>query len=66
MCGIAGLVGGSGNPMTPTATRAVLDALGRRGPDAANVRRGDGYTLLHTRLRIIDVSTGADQPMAPR
>ena len=64
MCGIAGLVGGSGNPMTPTATRAVLDALGRRGPDAANVRRGDGYTLLHTRLRIIDVSTGADQPMA--
>lgn len=63
MCGIAGLIDASRNPLTPGTTRVVLDALGRRGPDASRIHEGDGCTLLHTRLRIIDVSTDADQPM---
>ncbi len=64
MCGLAGLVGTARGPLPPRAARAVLEALGRRGPDASQACAGDGYTLLHTRLRIIDVSAGADQPMA--
>jgi asparagine synthase (glutamine-hydrolysing) len=63
VCGIAGLIGPSSVSITPARIQEVLEALGRRGPDASNVCRGDGYTLLHTRLRIIDVSAAADQPM---
>lgn len=61
MCGIAGLV--SNEP----AARQVESAVGylrHRGPDARGVRQWTGCVLGHTRLRILDLSPDADQPMS--
>jgi asparagine synthase (glutamine-hydrolysing) len=40
----------------------MVEVLGHRGPDNASVLVQDGVGLGHTRLSIIDVSHGADQP----
>jgi asparagine synthase (glutamine-hydrolysing) len=42
----------------------VIAALHHRGPDASAARRFASGALLHTRLRIIDLSETGDQPMA--
>src|SRR5436190_8722861 len=62
MCGIAGVVGAPED----TARDAVEAAVRRqrhRGPDADGTRAWDGAVLGHNRLRIIDLSPAADQPM---
>jgi asparagine synthase (glutamine-hydrolysing) len=41
----------------------MLAALRHRGPDGSASRRFPDATLLHTRLRIIDLSPTGDQPM---
>lgn len=66
MCGILGFV--SERQVAPqTAIEGALGALAHRGPDAHTVRTlrgGDASCVLgHTRLRIIDLSPLADQPM---
>ncbi len=64
MCGIIGLIGG--NPETrESAVSHALSALARRGPDAHGVVDFPNSTLGHTRLSIIDISTGG-QPMKDR
>lgn len=63
MCGIAGLVLRQPSPERSLRFRAAaLKSLGRRGPD--DFRFGDyaGAELIHTRLSIIDLSSG-QQPM---
>ncbi|MGE5500518.1 MAG: asparagine synthase (glutamine-hydrolyzing) [Ignavibacteriales bacterium] len=51
MCGIAGVIGrGSARPMIETITH--------RGPDGVRVEDGDGYSLAHARLSIIDLECG--------
>ena len=62
MCGFAGIVSRSGRPVTPAAARTALAALGRRGPDSQSAWQSGSCTLLHCRLRIIDLSARADQP----
>ena len=59
MCAIAGMVG-----LLPTANtvQKMLKTMQRRGPDGNGVYMGDGCTLLHSRLSIIDPAGGA-QPM---
>lgn len=61
MCGIAGVVG-------PASANAIIEgticALSHRGPDASGHRPFEGCTLLHTRLRVIDLDPSADQPMS--
>ena len=59
MCAIAGMVG-----LVPTAdtVQKMLMTMQRRGPDGNGIYMGDGCTLLHTRLAIIDPAGGA-QPM---
>ena len=59
MCAIAGLVG---LPVRPDTVQKMLTTMERRGPDGNGVYAGDGCTLLHARLAIIDPSGGA-QPM---
>jgi asparagine synthase (glutamine-hydrolysing) len=62
VCGIAGSLG---YPELDQATvSSLLDRLSHRGPDGRSVRAFDGATLMHTRLRIIDLSAAGDQPMA--
>jgi asparagine synthase (glutamine-hydrolysing) len=66
VCGILGFVGDRQVP-PQTAIEGALGALAHRGPDAHQVRTlrgGDASCVLgHTRLRIIDLSPLADQPM---
>lgn len=66
MCGISGVATSVGPPPIDSV-RASLSVLHHRGPEAHAVRllEGDGVAcaLGHTRLRIIDVSEEADQPL---
>lgn len=57
MCGIAGMVG-----LEEQGTQAMLSSMTRRGPDEQGIYRGQGCTLLHARLAIIDLA-GGKQPM---
>lgn len=61
MCGIAGIVApeaqGYEGPL-----RRMVEALGHRGPDGSGVHFFRNCALGHTRLSIVDLSTG-DQPM---
>jgi asparagine synthase (glutamine-hydrolysing) len=63
VCGIAGWLG-----TVPAAeddlAAAMTGALHHRGPDASASRAFACGRLLHTRLRIIDLSETGDQPMA--
>jgi len=64
MCGIAGIVGLSSNAAPPSREALVRMAaeLSHRGPDEFGVYRDDRAGLAHSRLSIIDLSTG-QQPM---
>jgi asparagine synthase (glutamine-hydrolysing) len=62
MCGLAGKVDLRGDRVSNAAASATLEALARRGPDAQGVWHEAPCTLLHTRLRIMDVSSRSDQP----
>lgn len=53
----------SGAAPTADAINQSLTALARRGPDAHRVWQQGPCTLLHTRLRIIDLTARSDQPM---
>lgn len=62
MCGIAGWLGHVSDPETRAARLA--DALRHRGPDAQGYRCWSDAALVNTRLKVIDVSTSGDQPLA--
>jgi asparagine synthase (glutamine-hydrolysing) len=71
MCGICGVVGPPGQPVDMGAIRRMRDALSHRGPDGGGEAkiggsRGDcsleGW-LGHRRLRVIDLTEAAHQPM---
>ncbi|MBI5891264.1 MAG: asparagine synthase (glutamine-hydrolyzing) [Nitrosomonadales bacterium] len=65
MCGIAGIVGLREGATSPGREALVhmASALFHRGPDEFGVYRDDRAGLAHSRLSIIDLSTG-QQPMA--
>lgn len=63
MCGLAGVVRIAGPEPSDTSLARSLAALARRGPDAHRVWREGPCTLVHTRLRIIDLDPRSDQPM---
>src|SRR5205085_11983631 len=67
MCGIAGHVASADAGRSPreahALVRAMANALHHRGPDASGVHGSGPATVGHTRLSIIDLSTGANQPM---
>lgn len=59
MCGIAGMIG---MQVTEPILRKMEKTMSRRGPDSKGRARGEGYTLLHSRLVIVDPEGGI-QPM---
>lgn len=59
MCGIFAYVG----TKKPVDLLAITATLRHRGPDGEGVFEGDGCTLVHTRLSIIDLSDRGHQPM---
>ena len=62
MCGIAGIMTSTGAPPDRGLLDVMVAALGHRGPDGAGVHIRDSIGLGHTRLAIMDLSTG-DQPL---
>lgn len=60
MCGLAGWLG---FPDAVVPSDAILEALAHRGPDATGVMTWPDAGLLHTRLKIIDLSPTGAQPM---
>lgn len=63
MCGI--LVSISSGPMSKASFQTLLDKLSHRGPDAGEIMsREEGRVCLgHRRLKILDLSNQANQPM---
>jgi asparagine synthase (glutamine-hydrolysing) len=64
MCGIAGLLLGGGQPVSPVALKRMTDAIAHRGPDAEGSFIDGPCGLGHRRLAIIDLSAAGHQPMA--
>ena len=63
MCGIAGYVDWDGAP-DEQSLRAAERCLHHRGPDGGGVWREGPVGLVHRRLRVIDLSPAAAQPMS--
>jgi asparagine synthase (glutamine-hydrolysing) len=63
MCGIAGLLNMNGKAVSPVILRQMTDAIAHRGPDGEGHWIENNVGLGHRRLAIIDLSTGAHQPM---
>lgn len=64
MCGIAGVVSYSGEPVGLDVLKLMTDAIAHRGPDGEGWYSEDGVGLGHRRLAIIDLSDRARQPIA--
>jgi len=63
MCGIVGLVHTDGRPVSPERVETMRDALIHRGPDASGLWDETNVGFGHRRLKIIDLSEQAAQPM---
>src|SRR5581483_11924841 len=64
MCGILGWVGAEAIGETARARVPVaLNALRSRGPNGDQIQEGNDWMLGHTRLKILDLTDRAAQPM---
>ncbi|GGA78165.1 asparagine synthetase B [Nitratireductor aestuarii] len=63
MCGICGEVRFDGGEPSLSAVSMMMDALAPRGPDGAGIVSHGSAAFGHRRLRIIDLSEKAQQPM---
>ncbi len=63
MCGIGGVALFDGRSPDIAGVRQMVDALRHRGPDDDGFYVEDLVGLAHTRLRAIDLSAAAVQPM---
>ncbi len=63
MCGITGSLDFGAASTSSSSLEAMTQALTHRGPDGMGVTTSEGAGLGHRRLRIIDLSERADQPM---
>ncbi len=65
MCGICGVVNFQGEPVSEALLSSMAGRLRHRGPDALGIARPEIWSGLgHTRLKVIDLSEMANQPMA--
>src|SRR3989337_1449982 len=63
MCGIAGAYYFKASNMAPETMTRMAKALSHRGPDQQNFYLNRNVGLAHSRLKIIDLSDAASQPM---
>ncbi|TWG99890.1 asparagine synthase (glutamine-hydrolysing) [Mesorhizobium sp. J18] len=64
MCGICGELRFDGGQPSPVVVAKMMDCLAPRGPDGAGVVVHGNAAFGHRRLKIIDLSEKAQQPMA--
>ncbi|MCT7374477.1 N-acetylglutaminylglutamine amidotransferase [Chelativorans salis] len=63
MCGICGELRFDGGQPSPVALSKMMESLAPRGPDGTGVVLHDNTAFGHCRLKIIDLSEKARQPM---
>ena len=63
MCGITGALALGAQPTDRAILEQMTQALFHRGPDGFGIAQHGRVGLGHRRLRILDLSTDADQPM---
>ncbi len=63
MCGIAGIIRLDQESVDPASLDRLTDALSHRGPDGRGVVCMNNVGLGHRRLKILDLSDAATQPM---
>ncbi len=63
MCGISGEVTFDGRPASPAAVAAMNDSMAPRGPDGEGLSARRRVVFGHRRLKILDLSERAEQPM---
>lgn len=63
MCGIAGMVRLDGAPIDPGLLDRFVDALEHRGPDGRGTRIAGNVGIAQRRLKILDLTESAAQPM---
>jgi asparagine synthase (glutamine-hydrolysing) len=63
MCGIAGELRFDGSAIDPAGVRRMMERMVPRGPDGSGLVERRGAVLGHRRLKIIDLSERAAQPM---
>ena len=67
MCGVCGVVNMDGAPVSEELLASMTRRLSHRGPDALGIARPiPGVGLGHARLKVIDLTESANQPMASR
>ena len=63
MCGIAGIINLDGSEIDPKVLDRLTDAIAHRGPDGRGTYVRGNVGLGHRRLKIIDLTDAAAQPM---
>jgi asparagine synthase (glutamine-hydrolysing) len=63
MCGIAGVVFKNGHRPNDTLLESISEKLKQRGPDAKGLFVHENIALIHRRLKILDLSDRANQPL---
>ena len=63
MCGIAGLIHLSGEPVSALILKRMTDAIAHRGPDGEGQWIEGNVGIGHRRLAIIDLTAAGHQPM---
>ena len=66
MCGIAGIIDLSDNPIDSNIVKSMSNAMIRRGPDADGLLSMPNAVLGHRRLSILDLTNNANQPMTDK
>lgn len=64
MCGITGQLNFDGRPVARELLESMATRLAHRGPDGSGIRTFGAAGLGHRRLKIIDLSDDARQPMS--
>jgi asparagine synthase (glutamine-hydrolysing) len=62
MCGIAGILNKTGNPVDRSALESMARTIGHRGPDNFGLTIDRNVGMAHTRLSFLDLSDLANQP----
>lgn len=63
MCAICGIIQFDGSPVDAASVTAMRDVMVNRGPDHGGLHVARNVGLGHRRLKIIDLSPAANQPM---